>query len=296
MSEINLDHVKKRLEELKKSSKKSSDSSWKPDEGENIIRIVPYMHNRDKKFPFIEVYIHYDLAKRSYLSPHTFGEADPVIEFCNKLRESGDKENYKFAGRLFPRFRVFAPVLVRGSEEEGVKFWGFSRTVYQELLSTIADPDYGDITSLGRGRDVVVIKTLPDKKNQYGTITTRVKPNQTVAFGDKVMLKEVMLKQEDFFVSCYEKVSYDELKEALEKYLNPEEEKSESKEIEKKEVTSNLGESIAGMNSNEVKDYSDLIKDFPKDSADKDAKTLTDESSKTISDIDKEFDDMFNEK
>ena len=35
-------------------------------------------------------------------------------------------------------------MVVRGEEKQGVKFWGFGKTVYQELLS-IMDPDYGDI-------------------------------------------------------------------------------------------------------------------------------------------------------
>ena len=52
--------------------------------------------------------------------------------------------------------RTFAPGVVRGEESQGVKFWGFGKTVYQELLSIIADPDYGDITDPVNGRDVVV--------------------------------------------------------------------------------------------------------------------------------------------
>ncbi|MAP03164.1 MAG: hypothetical protein CMF85_05080 [Candidatus Marinimicrobia bacterium] len=47
---------------------------------------------------------------------------------------------------LMPKMRTFVPVIVRGEEAEGVKFWGFGKEVYQELLGVIADPDYGDIT------------------------------------------------------------------------------------------------------------------------------------------------------
>ena len=52
--------------------------------------------------------------------------------------------------------RTFVPVVVRGEETEGVKWWGFGKTVYQELLSIIADPDYGDISDSMTGRDIVV--------------------------------------------------------------------------------------------------------------------------------------------
>ena len=47
-------------------------------------------------------------------------------------------------------------MIVRGEENEGVKYWGFGKTVYQELLSIIAS-DYGDISDVTvSGRDVVV--------------------------------------------------------------------------------------------------------------------------------------------
>ena len=63
--------------------------------------------------------------------------------------------------RLEPKMRTFVPVVVRGREDEGVKFWGFGKTVYQELLSVISDPDYGDITDPLNGRDVnVEFKTV----------------------------------------------------------------------------------------------------------------------------------------
>ena len=52
--------------------------------------------------------------------------------------------------------RTFIPVVVRVRERHGVRFWGFGKTVYQELLSIIFDPDYGDITDPVNGRDVVV--------------------------------------------------------------------------------------------------------------------------------------------
>ena len=54
------------------------------------------------------------------------------------------------------KLRTFVPVLVRGQEGEGVKFWGFGKTVYQEILGYITDPDYGDITDPTNGRDLTI--------------------------------------------------------------------------------------------------------------------------------------------
>ena len=52
--------------------------------------------------------------------------------------------------------RVFAPVVVRGEEEKGVRIWGFSKTTYEALLRLVIDPEYGDITDVHTGTDIRV--------------------------------------------------------------------------------------------------------------------------------------------
>jgi len=117
--------------------------------------------------------------------------------------------------------RTFVPVVVRGREDEGVKFWGFGKTVYQELLSVIADPDYGDITDPVNGRDIGIERQTPaEAGNQYGKTTVRVKPNQTPITESKEMLESVFKNQPDL-TELYTEPSYDDLKEALATYLNP---------------------------------------------------------------------------
>ena len=117
--------------------------------------------------------------------------------------------------------RTFAPVVVRGEENEGVKFWGFGKTVYQELLGIIADPDYGDITDAINGRDVVVERITPTEAgNQYGKTTIRVKPNQTPITDDKDTLKRIFDSQVDL-TELYNEPSYDDLKEVLDNFFNP---------------------------------------------------------------------------
>ena len=124
--------------------------------------------------------------------------------------------------------RTFAPVIVRGKESEGVKFWGFGKTVYQELLSVIADPDYGDITEAMAGRDIQIERQTPaEAGNQYGKTTVRVKPNQTPITEDKEVLESVLNNQADL-TELYTEPTYDELKEVLANYLNPSDESEET--------------------------------------------------------------------
>ena len=216
---MDLNAIKKRLNQLQTTNNRTS-SLWKPQPGKTQIRIVPYAFNKDN--PFIELFFHYNLNNRSYLSPISFGRPDPIEEFAQKLKGSGSKEDYQLSRKLEAKMRTFAPVIVRGEEKQGVKFWGFGKTVYQELLSIIADPDYGDITDATNGRDIMIERQTPaEAGNQYGKTTVRVKPNQTPITDNKDML-ETMLNSQPNLTELYTEPSYDDLKEALAGYLNPE--------------------------------------------------------------------------
>lgn len=212
---MDISKVKARLNLLRNKDKKS-DLIWKPAPGKQTIRIVPYTYNNDN--PFIELKFHYNLNGKTYLSPDTFNKPDPIVEFANKLKKSGDKEEWQFGRKLEPKMRTFCPVIVRGREKEGVKFWGFGKQVYQAILSYIADPDYGDITDVNTGRDIVVeFRTAEETNKSFPETTIRPKPNQSPAVDDE--LKYILEEQTDI-QELFEVPSYDELKAAMDIWLN----------------------------------------------------------------------------
>jgi len=201
---------------------------------------VPYAFNKDN--PFIELFFHYNLNNRSYLSPISFGRPDPIEEFAQKLKASGNKEDYQLSKKLEAKMRTFAPVIVRGEESQGVKFWGFGKTVYQELLSIIADPDYGDITDAVNGRDVVVeFISAEESGASFPKTNIRVKPNQTPISDEPAVLEKVKTSQKDI-TEIYQEQSYDDLTNVLNEWLNPNEDSTE--EVKQESVsTSDLGTS-----------------------------------------------------
>ena len=220
---MDINAIKQRLSQLKDTNTRTS-NLWKPAPGTQQVRIVPYKHNKDN--PFIELYFHYDIAKRSYLSPISFGRPDPIEEFATKLKQTGNKDDWRLGRKLDAKMRTFLPVIVRGEEKEGVKFWGFGKTVYQELLSFIADPDYGDITDPMSGRDIAVeFKTAEETGANFPSTSIRVKPNQTPITDDAEQLKGMIENQVEI-TSIYTEQSYDELKEVLDNYLNPTEDET----------------------------------------------------------------------
>ena len=241
---MDLNEIKKRLNQLQTTNNRTS-SLWKPQPGKTQIRIVPYKFN--KANPFSELFFHYSLVpNKTVLSPLSFGRPDPVQQFADKLKASGNKDEWIQGKRIEPKMRTFAPVIVRGEENEGVKFWGFGKTVYQELLGIIADPDYGDISDSMTGRDIVVERQTPaEAGNQYGKTTIRVKPNQTALSEDGDTLKNLLENQPDL-TELYTEPSFDELKQHLGSFLNPndststEEQESSEPEMVTTEKSSNV--------------------------------------------------------
>ena len=243
---MDLSQIKKRLDKLNnKGGGGSSDfknNFWSPPVGEkSVIRIVPYKHNKD--FPFSELYFYFGIGKPRMIALSNFEESDPILEFATQLKKSGDKENMELAKKLYPKFRVFAPVVVRGEEDKGVRFYEFGKMVYQELLGVMSDEDYGDITDILKGRDITV-EVIPaaETGKMFNTTTVRVKPNQTPLV-KKADEAEGLLENQKDLLSLFKKYSFEEMKDALQSWLKPAEEDG-GKETEVKAAPSKGKENL----------------------------------------------------
>ena len=275
---INLDAIRGRLNKLQSTTSKKVEL-WKPTPGKHQIRLVPYKFNKDN--PFIELYFHYNINNKSYLSPQSFGRPDPIVEFSDKLKRMGDKEDWKAAKQMEPKLRTFVPVLVRGEEGEGVRFWGFGKTVYQEILGYIADPDYGDITDPNEGRDIVVeIVSAEDSGTSYPVTTIRVKPKETPLADTKEDTEKFLNNQREI-TELYQELTYSELKGVLEGWLNP------SAGGDDEEVTSASAQTLSSTASPAE---STIPTPTPKVEAVAEAPA----PAKKLDDVTSAFDDLFN--
>jgi hypothetical protein len=214
---LDLTAIKNKLTQLNKQDDKKQ-NLWKPEAGKTRVRIVPYIHRKDN--PFLELYFHYDIAKRSMLSPITFGNSDPIVEFAEKLKKTGDKDEWLMGRKIEPKMRTYVPVIVRGKESDGVKFWGFGKQIYTELLSIVSDDDYGDITDLMTGRDIDVEFTPAASADAFPKTTIRVKPNATAATEDKAIAEKIM--NQPLITDIFPEPTYEELEKALAEWMNPE--------------------------------------------------------------------------
>ena len=254
---MDISKIKDRLNQLQ-STNSNKDKFFKPQPGKTQIRIVPYKYNKEN--PFVELFFHYNLGQnKTYMSPVSFGRPDPIEEFADKLKQSGNREDWRLGKKLEAKLRTFAPVVVRGEESQGTKFWGFGKTVYQELLSLIADPDYGDISDPINGRDVVVeFKTAEETGASFPKTSIRVKPNQTPITEDKAVLTDLLDNQKDIR-EVYNELSYDELAEALGDWLNPSDGEEETTKTDTTNVPASTLKSAVSSTSNVTDAFDDLF-------------------------------------
>lgn len=251
---LNIAALKAKLNQFTKQTDRS-DALWKPSEGKTVIRILPWKDNKEN--PFIELYFHY-LGNKTYLSPTSYGNRDPISEFADALASGGTKDDWAQSRPFRPKLRTFVPMIVRGEEDKGVRFMSFGKTVYTELLSIISDPDYGDITDVKNGRDIVV-EYIPQEKSDtsFAKTMVRPKPNQT-PLGTAEQIQKFLTEQPDIR-AIFKEPSYEELKLALEKYLDPSAETSvpvAKEDTTVKPVSPTAAKSVE-MKSTAVKDMID---------------------------------------
>ena len=250
---LNLDAIKAKLNQLNKQDDKKQ-NLWKPETGKTRIRIVPYIHRKDN--PFLELYFHYDISKRSMLSPISFGNADPIVEFAEKLKKTGDKDEWLMGRKIEPKMRTYVPVIIRGKESEGVKFWGFGKQIYTELLSIVSDPDYGDITDLMNGRDIDVEFTPAEGAN-FPKTTIRVKPATSAATDDKAIAAKIMSQPE--ITDLFPEPTYEELETALKEWMNPENADADVDSEEAPATPTKTAKPIAGKVEDVASAFNDLF-------------------------------------
>ena len=233
---MDINAIKQRLNSLQSSGQKKekvdySKYYWKPkQEGKYQIRIVPSTLNKEN--PFQEVFVHYGFSKFPIYALTNWGEKDPIVEFAKQLRGTSEKENWQLAKKLDPKMRVFAPVVVRGEEDKGVRLWEFGKEIYMQLLGIAEDEDYGDFTDINDGRDFTVEAVMGDIGGRQGIkCSIRVKPKTSPLGTDKTQIKSWLSEQPNV-LELQKKNTFEDLKSVLEKFLNPEAEgDSEEEEV-----------------------------------------------------------------
>jgi len=154
---IDLEAIRKRVNQLNGTNRNSSIQMWKPGPGEHKIRGL-YNPNAPEGQPFIERWFYY-FVKPGLLAPNQFGKEDPINDLIRKLYSSGKPEDREIAKKLQPKMRAYMPIIVRGQEDLGVQVWSFGKVIYNKLLGYFLDEEVGDILDPAAGFDIKVVIT-----------------------------------------------------------------------------------------------------------------------------------------
>lgn len=228
-----------------------------PKEGDNDIRLLPNKY--EPELLFVPVWLHYagnGLTNKTFFSPLTFGEPDAVMEFVEEETSNRieDKDEYFRLDSLAPKPAYMCPVIVRGSEDDGVKWLVLSggkrwegdfkpSGQYKRFLENyekvfrkrILDDDFPDVTDINRGHDLNISLT-PKEKTDTGYSKTDfmfdfspstlfpkemyVKKNGKMTLTDeaKALLKE-WTQDTPSFEEVYDRKSSSDVEKLLEKYI-----------------------------------------------------------------------------
>ena len=265
---MDLNLIKQRLESLNKQKNSGGERKnlfWKPSVGKQVVRVVPNKYN--KQIPFTEMLFYYGIGPRVMASPQNWGEKDPIQEFTKQLRQTSDKENWRLAKKLDAKTRIFAPVIIRGQEDEGVKLWQFGKEVYQDFLNMASDEEIGDFTDITEGRDVKLTTVGPEVTGTpYNKTSVSPSLKLSPISNDKAVVKDILENQPDP-MTVFKRLTFEEVKAGLQDFLAPdgdEDEISSEPSVpfdgEKKNYTLDTSKSKA-----KVDQFDDLFKEEKKE-------------------------------
>ena len=158
-----------------------------------------------------------------------FGEKDPIVEFSESLKkQTYTVDNFKLAKKLEPKMRVFAPVVVRGEEDKGVRLWELGKQIYLELCAIAEDEDVGDYTDPIQGRDITIETTdAATNGTSFNQSKVRVRTKITPLSENADQVKTWLNTQPEV-LTLFKKYSYEDMKGSLLEWLNPGESEDET--------------------------------------------------------------------
>lgn len=148
---------------------KGSIKMWKPNDGENRIRILPPTWEDAKHFG-LDIYVHYGVGpdRGTYLCLSKMkGEDDPIEEERLAARKDGDEE---YAKELEAKRRVLVYVIDRDHEKEGVQAWAMPWTLDRDIVKVSVDRSSGEVLPIDHpeeGYDVEFEKKGSKNRTEY---------------------------------------------------------------------------------------------------------------------------------
>lgn len=217
---IDMDKLKDKLGGNGGGGGDSDDVGWFKMETGNKYKIRFLPDPDEEGDPLKKVRMHYGVHpdKYSFVCPYEFGEDCPFCEKASELfdkyEEEGNKEAQKMARKLNASKRFYSAIIDRSDEK--LKWYSYSKTVCQEIIDTIKDPEYGDVTDPAEGFD---FKIDYKEGSQYPETSIRPSRSRSKALDDLDKVEEYKERAGDIYdrLMTYEQ---DEVQEFYRQYIH----------------------------------------------------------------------------
>lgn len=213
MAAPNLQAIRDRLNKLNRPGGEKKNDVWKPKDSHEV-RLLMYPGAED---PFLNVFFHFDIGDEPLYCPKSNKNEDcDVCDFCDQLKsfkdpqgnqkpknvKDGDWELFK---KIQPKCNIYVPMVERGHETEGAKFWRISQTLAGQLIDICAEGDRNEgredggglaiLFSNTDGYDLTVTVKKPGEdgnNKQYALTEAKAKIKTSALSKDKKVVKEIM--------------------------------------------------------------------------------------------------------
>lgn len=222
------------LERKKKFAEKNSGGNLIfPKEGTMRVRLVSQGSDKELGMEIIQFY---DPKMGGIISPATFDEPCPFMEKFKELKNSSDEEDQALAKSLTPRRRYLVGGTLykdeKGKEidtENVCKPILVPRSVYQDIIDLYLDEDdWGDMTDPNDGYDIKITRSGKGKMDTTYSVTACPKgKNPNAKYIPEIDLEEIIRGQ---------MLSYEDLEEKLNEFLNGADTDEEEEEAAPKKV------------------------------------------------------------
>jgi len=152
----------------------SGSEFWRPNDGENVIRIMPPWNEDTQGRFWRKTGTHFNVGPDGRAVPcPLIGGATESCWLCRKSKklassedEDDRKESEEFAGRT----SYVMNVIDLDSPEEGVQIWRCGVKAFRVIKKLVRNDDWGDPTSFGEGYNITVDKTGSGLTTNYDII------------------------------------------------------------------------------------------------------------------------------